>query len=139
MRWTSLNPEEPKTSYTSKATDVKDVTEDIKIVVDKMIENREVDEATDAKQLFFFINATNGYMQITWCDFANDKFLGKWGYWLQLNDFWEKLDDAFKFDDQCFRAIANFTEFYMISNEGIELYQVFYRTELGGGAEQIDI
>ena len=26
-----------------------------------MIENREVDEAADSKQLFFLINATNGF------------------------------------------------------------------------------
>lgn len=139
MSWKSLNAEEPKTSYTSNSTDVKAVTEDVKIVVDKMIENREVDEASDAKQLFFFINATNGYLRISWCDFANDKVLGKWAYWLELNSLWEKLDDASKFDDKCFRAIADFTEFYMISLEGVELYQVFYRTELGGGAKQIDI
>lgn len=130
MSWSSTNPDEPKTSYASKTTNIAEIREDIKIVVDKMIENREADNAGEAKQLLFFINATNGYIQISWCDFANDKVLGDWVYWLELKDFWKATDNSSVFDEKCFRAIAHFTEYYMFDEDFKVIYEVFYRTEL---------
>lgn len=59
-----MNPDEPETIYTSNATEPVQLAADLKTVADRIIENRKNDEATEAKQLLFFINATNGYIRI---------------------------------------------------------------------------
>ena len=122
-----MNPDEPETIYTSNATELSQLTEDLKTVVDRIIENRENDEATAAKQLFFFINATNGYIRILW---TNDtEAVGNWVYHLDLLELHEG-GDAFVFDKMCYNALWDYAEENNFDEEYEPIYDIFYRTEL---------
>jgi hypothetical protein len=130
MSWTRINPEEKETLFRSEATEDLKIAEDLKIVVDRMIGDREEDNATASNQLFFFINATNGFIQIVWWDNDSSKPVGDWVYELELTTFWESEDDAFNFDSVCRYALFDFTEDNMIFDDGSARYEVFMKTEL---------
>jgi hypothetical protein len=127
MSWRRMNPDEPETIYISNATELSQLTEDLKTVVGRMIENRETDEATEAKQLFFYINATNGYIRILW---TNDtESAGIWIYHLDLPELHEG-GDAFVFDKICYNALWDYAEENNFNEEYDPIYDIFYRTEL---------
>lgn len=130
MSWTKLNPEEQETIFQSEAIEHSQIAEDLKTVVDRMIENKEADNASAAQQLFFFINATNGFIQIVWWDNEKSKPIGDWVYELELRTFWEAEDDAFNFDNVCRYAMFDFTEDNMCRDDGSAVYDVFLKTEL---------
>ena len=135
MSWTRMKPGEPETIYTSNATTLSDLTSDIKFVVDRMIENRATDEATDAEQLLFYINATNGYIRILWT--SDTDILGRWVYHLELPTLHEG-GDAFVYDKLCYDAIWDYTEENNFDEHYNTIYRIFYRTELTD-VEEIDI
>lgn len=127
MSWRRMNPDEPETIYTSNATELSQLTEDLKTVVDRMIENRETDEATEAKQLFFYINATNGYIRILWTN--DNESAGIWIYHLDLPELHEG-GDAIVFDKMCYNALWDYAEENNFDEEYEPIYDIFYRTEL---------
>ena len=127
MSWRKMNPDEPETIYTSNATELPQLTADLKTVVDRIIENREADKATEAKQLLFYINATNGYIRILWIN--DDGVLGKWVYHLDLPELHEG-GDAFVFDKICYNALWDYAEENNFNEEYDPIYDIFYRTEL---------
>lgn len=137
MSWIALNPEEQETIFQSQATEYLQIAADLKIVVDRMIENKETDHASSAKELFFFINATNGFIQIVWWNNEEAKTLGEWAYELELRTFWEGEDDAFNFDNVCRFALFDFTEDNMCLDDGSVVYEVYMKTELSDIEEVI--
>lgn len=122
-----MNPDEPETIYTSNATELSQLTEDLKKVVDRMIENRETYEATEAKQLFFYINATNGYIRILWTN--DNEAVGNWVYHLDVPELHEG-GDAIVFDKTCYSALWDYAEENNFDEEYEPIYDIFYRTEL---------
>jgi hypothetical protein len=134
MSWRRLNPDEPETIYSSNATELEQLTADLKVVVDRMTENREADAAADAKQLLCYINATNGYIRLMWR--SDTDALGTWVYHLDLDALHEG-GDAFVFDKMCYNAIWDFTEEFMFDEQGDSVYSIFYRTELMSNVEEI--
>ena len=130
MTWTKINPEEQETIFQSQATEYAEIAADLKIVVDRMIANKEADNASSAQQLFFFINATNGFIQIVWWNNETSKTVGEWVYELELRTFWEGEDDAFNFDNVCRFALFDYTEDHMCLDDGSVVYEVFMKTEL---------
>ncbi|MDR2235046.1 MAG: hypothetical protein LBE92_02895 [Chryseobacterium sp.] len=127
MSWRRMNPDEPETVYTSNATELPQLAADIKTVVDRIIENREADNATEAEQLLFYINATNGYIRILWIN--DTDALGTWAYHLDLPELHEG-GDAIIFDQLCYNALWDYTEQNNFDEEYNLIYRVFYRTEL---------
>lgn len=130
MTWTAINPEEKETLFQSEASTDTQIAADLKIVVDRMIENKEEDLAASAQQLLFLINATNGFIKIVWWDNEKSEVVGEWVYELLLSTYWESEDDAFNFDNMCRYALFDFTEDYMISDDGSAVYDIFIKTEL---------
>ena len=130
MTWTAINPEEKETLFQSEASTDTQIAADLKIVVDRMIENKEEDLAASAQQLLFLINATNGFIKIVWWDNEKSEVVGEWVYELLLSTYWESEDDAFNFDSMCRYALFDFTEDYMISDDGSAVYDIFIKTEL---------
>lgn len=137
MSWIKLNPEEQETIFQSEATEYRQIAADLKMVVDRMIENKEADKASDAEQLFFFINATNGFIKIAWWNNETSNPVGEWVYELELRTFWEGEDDAFNFDHVCRFALFDFTEDNMCLDDGGVVYEVFMKTELSDVEEVI--
>ncbi len=130
MTWTKINPEEQETIFQSESTESTQIAVDMKTVVDRMIENKEADNASSAQQLFFFINATNGFIKIVWWNNEISQVVGDWIYELELRTFWEGEDDSFNFDNVCRYALFDFTEDNMILDDGTPVYDVFVKTEL---------
>ncbi|MNU99809.1 hypothetical protein D3C71_899560 [compost metagenome] len=137
MAWTKINPEEQETIFQSESKESTQIAVDLKIVVDRMIENKEKDNASSAKQLCFFINATNGFIKIVWWNNDREEAVGDWIYELALKTFWEGEDDAFNFDNVCRYALFDFTEDNMILDDGTPVYDVFAKTELSDIEELI--
>lgn len=130
MTWIALNPDEQETIFQSEATTDTQIAGDIKTVVDRMIENKQEDQAASAQQLLFLINATNGFIKIAWWNNEDSEVVGEWVYEIQLNTYWETEEDAFNFDKTCRFALFDFTEDHLISEEGMSVYDVFMKTEL---------
>ncbi len=130
MTWIALNPDEQETIFQSEATTDTQIAGDIKTVVDRMIENKQEDQAASARQLLFLINATNGFIKIAWWNNEDSEVVGEWVYEIQLNTYWETEEDAFNFDKTCRFALFDFTEDHLISEDGMSVYDVFMKTEL---------
>jgi hypothetical protein len=129
MTWKKLNPEEKETIFLSSSSDSTHLAADLKTVVDRMVENKDADNASAAKQLLFNINATNGFIKIVWWNNDTSETIGDWMYEINLATLWE-AHDAFNFDKVCYNAMYDFTEDNMISEEGDSLYDIFRITEL---------
>lgn len=130
MTWIALNPDEQETIFQSEATTDTQIAGDIKTVVDRMIDNKQEDQAASAQQLLFLINATNGFIKIAWWNNEDSEVVGEWVYEIQLNTYWETEEDAFNFDKTCRFALFDFTEDHLISEDGMSVYDVFMKTEL---------
>lgn len=130
MSWTTFNPEEKETVFRSGSTDSTQIALDLKTVTDRMLENKEADHASSARQLCFFINATNGYIQIVWWNNEQAQVLGDWIYELTLTALWETETDAFNFDKLCRFALFDFIEDNLIAEDGSCVYDAFMKTEL---------
>lgn len=137
MSWIALNPDEQETIFLSQATEEAPIAVDLKIVVDRMIANKESDKASAAEQLFFFINATNGFIKIAWWNNEASEPVGEWVYELELGTFWEQEEDAFNFDKVCRFALFDYTEDHMCLDDGSVVYEVFMKTELSDVEEVI--
>lgn len=135
-----MNSDEPETYFVSKAKDREMITEDLNLVVTKMIQNRKIDRALSAKQLFFDINGTNGYIKVIWYNHSKQKALGKWIYWLEIEKFWKiagkHKDGMFYFDKECYWALFDYMEKYIYNDTGDALYRIFFKTE-GNAIEEL--
>lgn len=60
MTWNKLEEQEPELYFDSEAKKVTDITTDINLVFDRMLENKEEDNAQRATELAFIINASKG-------------------------------------------------------------------------------
>ncbi|WP_308003714.1 hypothetical protein [uncultured Chryseobacterium sp.] len=132
MSWRRMPPDEPETIYTSNANEPEQLAADLKTVVDRIIENRKNDEATEAKHLLFFINATNGYIRILWTN--ENKAVGNWVYHLDVPKLHEG-GDAFVFDKMCYSALWDYAEENNFDEEYEPIYDIFYKTELTDAEE----
>lgn len=130
MTWTAIDPEEKETLFQSQATTQHEIASDLKIVFDRMIENKEKDNAASAEQLLFLINATNGFIKIVWWNNETSEVVGDWVYEILLETYWESEDDSFNFDDTCRYALFDFTEDYLLGEDENSIYDVFIKTEL---------
>lgn len=130
MTWTAINPEEKETLFQSQATTQREIAADLKIVFDRMIENKEEDNAASTGQLLFLINATNGFIKIVWWNNETSEVVGDWVYEILLETYWESEDDSFNFDDTCRYALFDFTEDYLLGEDENSIYDVFIKTEL---------
>lgn len=130
MSWTIINSDEKETIFQSEATDDTQIAAGLKLVVDRMIRDKAEDNAVAATQLFFFINATNGFIRVAWWNNDAATVIGDWVYELELRTFWESEEDAFNFDKVCRFALFDFTEDNMIFDDGSSRYNVFMKTEL---------
>jgi len=59
MEWKQLNPEEPETIYTSNADNCDDISNDLRIVVRRMIENLTANHANNPAKQLLYTKATN--------------------------------------------------------------------------------
>lgn len=130
MTWTNIDPEEKETIFQSESTDSAQIALDLKTVTDRMLENKIADNASSVQQLFFFINATNGFIRIVWWNNGESKVVGDWVYELELRTLRETEEDAFNFDKICRFALFDFTEDNMILDDGSSVYDIFMKTEL---------
>lgn len=130
MTWTAIDPEEKETILQSEATTQAQIAEDLKKVVDRMIENKEEDNASSAEQLLFSVNATNGFIRIVWWNNDTEEVVGDWVYELSLNTYWETEDDAFNFDNTCRFALFDYTEDNLLNEDENLVYGIYLKTEL---------
>lgn len=129
MAWRKIDPEDQETVYESNAADATAITHDLKIVIDRLIENKTADNASAAENLYLFVNATNSYIMVAWYNKTEAKLMGDWIYYMDLNALGEK-EDAFLFDQECYDAIWDYTEEHTYDDEGNSLYGIFIKTEL---------
>lgn len=137
MTWNKLEEQEPELYFNSDAKKVTDITTDINLVFDRMLENKEEDDAQRANELAFMINATSGTIDILWYDSKSEKFVGVWKYQLQLKNIAEMAskhkDGAMYFEDQCHAAICDFVEESILNkkaNRNICVYTQYEGEEL---------
>lgn len=136
MSWRRLNDEEPELYYSSKAKTKEEITADIYLVFNRMMDRRGEENAEDAEGLAFIINATNGYISMVWYNPTTKKAAGTWKYELKIEDFWQLSIDhqegAFFFDNETYMAIFNFMDQHIYDETGKELVRVFVRRDIGG-------
>jgi len=141
MAWRKLDADK-ETMFLSDATDYNTAQRDLTAVVQRMISNKTADEATDAKALLFYTNATNGYIRIMWYDAETQKSIGKFVYYLELKTLWEMSlehsDGAFFFDNETHVAICCTYEDFM-DDYGDCDFDVFTANELNSTPEELYI
>jgi hypothetical protein len=116
-----------KRRSSSSANSHKAIGRDLHIVIEKMIAKRENDQSQKSDALLFSIAATNGYIQLFWMDKTREKFMGDYGYTLEIKTFWEKnIENSFDFDWGCFLGIRSVAKKIWQENK----YRAFYRTYL---------
>ncbi len=132
--WKKLNSDEPETIYVSQATDYDSICEDLTQVVQRMVDNAEVDKVPADAKILFYTNATNGYVRVNWLN-GKGKAAGTWFYTLNLPALWaesnEHPEGSFHFDNEVHIAICTTVEYAEdIFGELADTYDVFTQTEL---------
>jgi hypothetical protein len=141
MAWKKLDVDK-ETMYVSDATDYETVQRDLMLVVQRMIDNKIDDAATDAKALLFYTNATNGYIKVMWYDAETEQSVGELIYFLELKTLWEMSlehdDGAFFFDNETHIAISCTYEDFM-DDYGDCDFDVFTSNEMRTTPEELYI
>jgi hypothetical protein len=141
MAWRKLDAGK-ETMFLSDATDYTTAQRDLAVVVQRMIDNKTADAATDAEALLFYTNATNGFINIKWYNPETEKTVGNLGYYLELKTLWEisleHNDGAFFFDNQTHIAICCTYEDFM-DDYGDCDFDVFTSNEMDSTPEELYI
>ena len=133
MTWNKLEEQEPELYFDSEAKKVTDITTDINLVFDRMLENKEEDNAQRATELAFIINASKGNMDVLWYDSKAEKGVGVWKYQLQLKNIADmaskQKESTMYFEDQCHAAICDFVEESIIHKKANKHFCVYTQYE----------
>lgn len=111
-------------TYHSKSKEVSELTSDL----EKVLEYLNSKALIDAKQILFYIDATNGNVYISGFkpqtgDFDDDK-----GIWIQLQALWDD-NDAADFDEFVIEAIKQSLQ-TQTGKQSLELFDIYYQTEI---------
>jgi len=132
MAWSKLNPKEPETIYTSPADNCDDISNDLSIVVRRMIASLTADQAEKAARLLLYTNATNGWIKLLMFDDSDNQVGGR-EFHLELPALFEAADNhengSSHFDNECHIGICIMTEM-LIFDELNDAYEVYTQTEL---------
>lgn len=111
--WLALHDGEPPLFLTRMGTTQQEVQAAYEEVALYMMGRAEEDQRENATKLFMFINATNGYVQLTWLN-DDDEYASNWMYTLTLKGLWaaslEHEDGALYYDEMCIAAAMSFAE-----------------------------
>ncbi|MCF2220464.1 hypothetical protein H9Q08_14345 [Chryseobacterium sp. PS-8] len=114
MSWSKADID-VETIYTSKGDNYKDITDDLIIVVERMIKNEE----KLADNILIYTNATNGYLRLACYDDNTKSYIGQYIYHLELPELWENSlsheEGAYHFDNETHIAICCMLEEYIDS------------------------
>ena len=132
MSWIALSPEEQETIFQSESITDTLIAADLKTVVDRMIQNKEEDQADSAQQLLFRINAANGLISINWWDQERSRTVGNRMYELLLSNYWETDNNSFNFDKVCRIALLGFVKEHLLPGNRNRVCNVYVKTELSG-------
>ena len=108
----------------STAIEKEQLVVDIETVLNKIISEKII----DAKQILFYINATNGYIVITGYSSETEETFDESGIWIELRNLWENEQNAYDFDEFVLSSIKKAFK-TKLGEQTKKNYQVFYKTE----------
>lgn len=112
----------------SEALDPEENAISLQTVFERMEKNKSFDNAQEAQELLFSINATDGFIKIIWWDNDKQSPIGKLINEVRPKKLWED-EDIFDFEKACWFGVFKFTEIFMISKTRDYLYSVYIKTE----------
>jgi hypothetical protein len=141
MAWQKLDLDK-ETIFLSDATDYETVQRDLMLVIQRMLDNKTDDAASESGALLFYTNATNGYIKAMWYNPETELSMGEVIYFLELKTLWEMSleheDGAFFFDNETHIGISCAYEDFM-DDYGDCDFDVFTSNELNTTPEQLYI